>query len=68
MSSALSVEKLVSEAKEMATKLGIKKFDIYGAIVGDCARSHQLFTSIDDIKTNVKELAEKTMQKIIDAW
>ncbi len=31
-------------------------------------RSHQLFTSIDDIKTNVKGLAEKTMQKIIDAW
>jgi PmbA protein len=35
MSSALSVEKLVSDAKETASKLGIKKFDIYGAIVDE---------------------------------
>ncbi|PZU97788.1 MAG: peptidase C69 [Pseudanabaena sp.] len=35
MSSALSVEKLVSEAKETANKLEIKKFDIYGAIVDE---------------------------------
>ena len=31
----LSVEKLVSDAKETATKLSIKKFDIYGAIVDE---------------------------------
>ena len=35
MSSALSVEKLVSDAKETASKLSIKKFDIYGAIVDE---------------------------------
>jgi PmbA protein len=35
MSSALSVEKLVSDAKETANKLEIKKFDIYGAIVDE---------------------------------
>jgi PmbA protein len=35
MSSALSVEKLVSDAKETASKLNIKKFDIYGAIVDE---------------------------------
>ncbi|PZO43454.1 MAG: peptidase C69 [Pseudanabaena frigida] len=35
MSSALSVEKLVSDAKDTASKLGIKKFDIYGAIVDE---------------------------------
>ena len=35
MSSALSVEKLVSDAKETASKLEIKKFDIYGAIVDE---------------------------------
>ena len=35
MSSALSVEKLVSDAKETASKLAIKKFDIYGAIVDE---------------------------------
>jgi PmbA protein len=35
MSSALSVEKLVSDAKETASKLGIQKFDIYGAIVDE---------------------------------
>ncbi len=35
MSSALSVEKLVSDAKETANKLSIKKFDIYGAIVDE---------------------------------
>ena len=35
MSSALSVEKLVSDAKETASKLGINKFDIYGAIVDE---------------------------------
>ncbi|MFZ4556957.1 MAG: TldD/PmbA family protein [Pseudanabaena sp.] len=35
MSSALSVEKLVSDAKETASKLGIKKFDIYGAIIDE---------------------------------
>jgi PmbA protein len=35
MSSALSVEKLVSDAKETAIKLEIKKFDIYGAIVDE---------------------------------
>ncbi|MFN5838342.1 MAG: PmbA/TldA family metallopeptidase, partial [Pseudanabaena sp.] len=35
MSSALSVEKIVSDAKETASKLGIKKFDIYGAIVDE---------------------------------
>ncbi len=35
MSSAISVEKLVSDAKETASKLKIKKFDIYGAIVDE---------------------------------
>ena len=35
MSSALSVEKLVSDAKETASKLSIKKFDIYGAIIDE---------------------------------
>ena len=35
MSSALSVEKLVSNAKETASKLKINKFDIYGAIVDE---------------------------------
>ncbi|MBD2187486.1 TldD/PmbA family protein [Pseudanabaena mucicola] len=35
MSSALSVEKLVADAKETASKLNIKKFDIYGAIVDE---------------------------------
>ena len=35
MSSSLSVEKLVSDAKETADKLSIKKFDIYGAIVDE---------------------------------
>jgi len=35
MSSVLSVEKLVSDAKETANKLEIKKFDIYGAIVDE---------------------------------
>jgi PmbA protein len=35
MSSALSVEKLVSDAKETASKLKINKFDIYGAIVDE---------------------------------
>lgn len=35
MSSALSVEKLVSDAKETAKKLKINKFDIYGAIVDE---------------------------------
>ncbi|MBD2315982.1 TldD/PmbA family protein [Phormidium tenue] len=35
MSSAISVEKLVSDAKETASKLKIDKFDIYGAIVDE---------------------------------
>lgn len=35
MSSALSVEQLVSDAKETANKLKINKFDIYGAIVDE---------------------------------
>ena len=35
MSSTISVEKLVSDAKETASKLEIKKFDIYGAIVDE---------------------------------
>jgi PmbA protein len=35
MSSALSVEQLVSDAKETASKLKINKFDIYGAIVDE---------------------------------
>ncbi len=35
MSSALSVEQLVSDAKETASKLKIDKFDIYGAIVDE---------------------------------
>jgi PmbA protein len=35
MSSALSVEKLVSDAQETASKLGLKKFDIYGAIIDE---------------------------------
>ncbi len=35
MSSAISVQKLISDAKETATKLGIKKFDIYGAVVDE---------------------------------
>ncbi len=35
MSSAISVEKLVSDAKETASKLKIKKFDIYGAIIDE---------------------------------
>jgi len=35
MSSTISVEKLVSDARETASKLEIKKFDIYGAIVDE---------------------------------
>ena len=35
MSSAIIVEKLVSDAKETASKLKIDKFDIYGAIVDE---------------------------------
>ncbi len=35
MPSAISVENLVSDAKETASKLNIKKFDIYGAIVDE---------------------------------
>ena len=35
MTSAIIVQKLVSDAKETATKLGIKKFDIYGAVVDE---------------------------------
>ena len=35
MSSALSVEQLVSDAKETANKLKINKFDVYGAIVDE---------------------------------
>ncbi len=35
MSSALSVEQLVSDAKETANKLKINKFDIYGAIIDE---------------------------------
>jgi len=35
MSSPISVEKLVADAKETASKLKINKFDIYGAIVDE---------------------------------
>jgi hypothetical protein len=52
---------------DLERKLKLAKVSIKAKVIHE-QRSHQLFTSIEDIKNRVDRLAEKTMQKIIAAW
>lgn len=52
---------------DLERKLGQSKNGKFARPIHE-QRSQQLFTSIPDMIANVKGLAEKTMQKIIDAW
>ncbi len=52
---------------DLERKLGQSKNGKFARPIHE-QRSQQLFASISDTIANVKGLAEKTMQKIIDAW